>query len=156
MKNIFLFLLLLVSGVWITSCKQDAATQQSPENTMTPSTSEAEETHSESVVQLNQGQKWQANAETTQGITAMQNSISGMSSSPVAADFTKLKESLQGDFNLIFEKCTMTGEAHNQLHNFLGPLKHLLETIDSGTPEENAKAVEQVKLHLETYATYFQ
>ena len=67
-------------------------------------------------VLLDNGKKWKANPETITGIANMQslvqNGISGKT------PLTALHEPLQLEFKTIFDKCTMTGESHNQLHNF--------------------------------------
>ena len=38
-------------------------------------------------------------------------------------DSKKLSESLEQEFTIILQKCTMTGVAHEQLHNFLLPFR---------------------------------
>lgn len=106
-------------------------------------------------VQLNNGQKWQANPETTQGIQAMQQLVSTFSPDAAEVDYTALKNKLVTEFQLIFQRCTMSGEAHNQLHNYLVPLKGLLEKLDSGDPVQNKATLELISKHLGEYGSYF-
>jgi hypothetical protein len=98
-------------------------------------------------VQLDNGKKWVANPETTTGIKNMQEILSG-----AAGQDKDLKAGLENEFQLIFKNCTMKGEAHNQLHNYLLPLKDKLKDLGAGSPE---KLIE-IKEYLDTYFDYFQ
>src|SRR5690606_14851113 len=73
-------------------------------------------------VKLDNGEKWIANVETTEGIDNML-SIIEKEESKETSDYVALKGSLDKEFNVVLEKCTMTGESHDQLHNYLLPLK---------------------------------
>jgi hypothetical protein len=101
-------------------------------------------------VSLNDGQLWEANPETTAGIKALQQIISDSKSDESAA---VLKEKLNAEFALIFKNCTMTGAAHDQLHNYLLPLKWKINTI-----EENNKAAlkKEIADYLQEYPLYFK
>ncbi len=106
--------------------------------------------HGEATVQLDNGNTWAANPETTDGIAAMQAILSGYD--PAVDDGTMLKEELEAEFNEIFAKCTMTGEAHEQLHNFLKPVHAMLEEL-GGTPTVAQR--QELSDYLATYGTYF-
>ncbi|MBL7908009.1 MAG: hypothetical protein JNK36_06060 [Bacteroidia bacterium] len=103
-------------------------------------------------VQLDNGKKWKANAETITGISNMsslvQNGIAGK------IDAVKLYDSLQVEFKTIFDKCTMTGESHNQLHNYLLPLKGQLDKLKAGNLE--IEILEEIQEHLLTFKNYFE
>lgn len=103
-------------------------------------------------VQLDNGKKWKANAETITGINNMsslvQNGIIGK------VEVAKLYDSLQVEFKAIFDKCTMTGESHNQLHNFLLPLKGQLDKIKAGSSDINT--LEEMQEYLLTFKNYFE
>ena len=101
-------------------------------------------------VSLNNGQLWEANPETTEGIKTLQKIISDNKPEESAA---VLKEKLETEFASIFKKCTMKGEAHDQLHNYLFPLKMKLNRIE----ETNKEAMKQeIAAYLEEYALYFK
>lgn len=105
---------------------------------------EAEAAH----VQLDDGKKWQANPETTQGIRNMQSLLSG-----ATENTAELSAQLENEFNLIFKNCTMTGEAHEQLHNYLLPMKEQLKQLkDSNTEAQR----EEIQAYLKTYDNYFE
>lgn len=63
-----------------------------------------------------------------------------------------LKAGLEEEFALIFERCTMTGESHNQLHNYLLPIHQEMSDIDFSKSEE----LDELKAYLGTYKNYFE
>ena len=108
-------------------------------------------------VQLDNGKRWKANPETTSGITAMQAILAKYEGGASDENTRKaLRAELEAAFQNIFKQCTMKGEAHDQLHNYLLPMKGLFEKIASQTPGESEQAFGQLKKHLEEYQTYFE
>ena len=104
-------------------------------------------------VQLNEGKPWAANIETTEGIKAMQAILASAPDSPDEANCQKLKSDLQVEFGQIIQLCTMTGEAHNQLHNYLMPLGEEIDQLDkASTCQAEVKAISHT---LKEYNTYF-
>lgn len=110
------------------------------------------ETKVDKSLQLNNGKKWKANPETIEGIHNMQTIV-----------FNGLKENvspknmvtpLLTSFQTIFDKCTMTGEAHEQLHHFLLPVKNKLDRMISG--DADSLALQELRLHLNTFTNYFE
>lgn len=109
--------------------------------------------HAEEVigeVKLDNGQTWEANVETTQGIEAMASIAAGYDAA--TGDGIVLKEELTAEFQEIFAKCTMTGEAHDQLHNYLFPLKKKLDGLGEDPSEEQ---MADLREYLDTYTNYF-
>lgn len=102
-------------------------------------------------VQLDNGKKWIANTETTDGIRNMLALLETQSVNPTS-DSKVLKEKLIAEFTGIFQKCTMKGESHEQLHNFLYPLKQKLEKLEG----YEAQDLEEIKSYLTTYKNYFE
>jgi len=108
-------------------------------------------------VQLDNGKRWQANPETTSGIADMQAILVKYEGETVDSEHRKaLRKELESAFQGIFKQCTMTGPSHDQLHNYLLPMKALFEKIDSDTAGESEQAKEQLKQHLFNYKTYFE
>lgn len=108
-------------------------------------------------VQLDNGKRWIANPETTVGITDMLAIL--VKYEGQTADVTSRKAmrvELETAFQGIFKQCTMTGPAHDQLHNYLLPMKALFEKIDGDNTTEAEIAIGQLKLHLVDYQTFFQ
>jgi hypothetical protein len=107
-------------------------------------------------VSLDNTKLWQANLETTEGIKIMQNIMHSFSEEETVTAYASLKGELETEFTNIFQKCTMKGEAHNQLHNYLKPMIGIfegLESTDLKTCKTNFKTMEN---HLAGYANYFE
>jgi hypothetical protein len=115
-------------------------------------TTETHNHHGQTVVELDGNKKWQANAETTQGIKSMIILTDAYLANP-SPDLNPLKENLMSELTVIFQKCTMKGESHDQLHNYLLPLKKKLEALNSS---DDLQTVKDIKIYLETYKDYFE
>ena len=106
-KIIYLF---PISLVFLVACNNSTQKEEKHETTEMNKEAESNHQHEESQpkVQLDNGKKWKANAETITGINNMlaivQNGIVGKT------DPAKLHDTLQVEFKTIFDKCTMTGE----------------------------------------------
>lgn len=101
-------------------------------------------------VSLDNGNRWKANPETSTGIANMAATLRSFDATTGNAD--TLKAELLREFNLIFQRCTMQGEAHNQLHNYLIPMHQALNTFNGSDPHQR----ENMAAHLAQYATYFE
>jgi len=99
-------------------------------------------------VALNNGERWEANPETTEGIHKMIALVKDFQQQS-SSDYAALQQSLTTEFQTIFKKCTMKGEAHDQLHNYLMPLKTELDKL-------SAENIEAVSSYLKLYEQYFQ
>jgi hypothetical protein len=99
-------------------------------------------------VKLNNGERWEANKETTEGINNMISLITTFQDQQ-SEDYAMLKGNLQVEFQTIFQKCTMKGEAHDQLHNFLIPVKKELDEL-------SAENLNELNGYLKTYSNFFQ
>ncbi|MBL0127952.1 MAG: hypothetical protein IPP83_10955 [Flavobacteriales bacterium] len=105
---------------------------------------------STTTVTLDNGKRWKANPETTSGIANMVALIEKQAATP--GDAKALKAALEEEFGLIFERCTMTGEAHNQLHNYLIPIHQRFSGFDAG----DATQLADMKSYLGMYGNYFE
>ena len=145
MKKVNLLGLLFLSMI---ACKNNMKEPEKTEEVTKEVTTES--AHESKEVTLDNGRLWVANPETTQGIRNMQKIISERNQKNAGA---VLKEALENEFQMIFEKCTMKGEAHNQLHNYLFPLKMKLNQLDGTNDEE---VVSEIETYLKEYSNYFQ
>ncbi len=108
-------------------------------------------------VQLDNGKRWVANPETTAGITDMQSILAKYEGKSADASSRKaMRAELENAFQGIFKQCTMKGPSHDQLHNYLLPMKALFEKIESENAGESEAAISQLKQHLADYQTFFQ
>ncbi|WP_442787177.1 hypothetical protein [Flavobacterium suncheonense] len=133
----------------LAACRKNANAPEKTEETATTETA-AKPVHEAKEVTLDNGQLWIANPETTEGIKNMQKIISERQQETTGSD---LKAALENEFQMIFEKCTMKGEAHNQLHNYLLPLKMKLNQLDGTNDEE---VISEIDTYLKEYSNYFQ
>lgn len=151
----FKIVAIIIAVFIIASCQR-----QAEENTHDHSMPSTHEEHSHANVlnhkfniTLNDGEKWMANMETTEGIKSMMNLVNEHPSDTSISDCGLVKEKLTTEYALIIEKCTMTGKAHEQLHNFLVPLSNYINEIPAdGSCEEQ---LELIKSHLLQYSNYF-
>ncbi|MCD6543333.1 MAG: hypothetical protein J7K34_02380 [Flavobacteriaceae bacterium] len=105
---------------------------------------------------LNHGELWMANIETTQGIDNMIALIGSFSNKESVEAYTKLKTSLDKEFGTILKECTMKGESHDQLHNFLIPMQELFEGLASSDLKTCKDSYDTLKNHLKEYQKYFK
>ena len=116
-----------------------------------------EESHeSESVLKLNNGDLWMANAETTEGIQNMSQLVSNFTDRENMEAYSELKTTLEAEFGTIISKCTMTGESHDQLHNYLLPMKPLFKDLAAEDLETRKAGLEKLTKHLSEYSAYFK
>lgn len=144
---------IMLAGLLAASCgtgttDHDHAAQEAH---LEDSTMQVHHHGSTGAVQLDNGKPWEANIETTDGIQAMQAILDNFD--PANEDGSLLKEELEAEFKDIFAKCTMTGEAHEQLHNYLIPVHGMLDKLDS-VPTDAQR--EELSTYLGTYGNYFQ
>ena len=142
------------------SCKQgeQTASQESPgTETSRPGSNYTDDGgHTINMnVKLNKGAKWEANIETTNGIGAMLGMVNEMPETPTLEDYKALQKRLATRFQQIFQECTMTGEAHEQLHNYLIPLKEKLDQLKAGDLETCRKVLPDIREYLGKYSHFF-
>ena len=151
--------LLIISFVLIISCKQKTEQSQVPvETKVEKETTETEESHEsiDGTVTLKNGELWLANLETTEGIQKMKKRMSLFNDSDNLEAYVILKAGLEEDFTELFEKCTMKGEAHNQLHNYLFPFLKLFDGLESSDLVVCKKSFSELNIHLNEYSNYFK
>ncbi len=106
--------------------------------------------YSELLVSQSPDGKWEANEATLQGIKNMKRFLKQSEERPGT---TGLKELLAMEYKSIFKNCTMTGEAHNALHDYLFPLK---ERIDTLSDPPSAGELKEIREYLEAFDDYFE
>ena len=152
--------LLIISFVSIISCKQKPEKDQITIEVQQETTDviEPEESHEsiDGTVSLNNGELWLANPETTEGIQKMKKRMSLFNNSENLEAYIILKAGLEEDFTELFEKCTMKGEAHNQLHNYLLPFLDLFDGLETSDLVVCKKSFSELNIHLNEYSNYFK
>lgn len=117
------------------------------------------EKHSDYIIdglELNDGEKWKANAETTSGINQMIEVCKEFTENPTIEDYQDLSQNLGEIKSEILNQCTMKGPAHDNLHSFLMPLIGQIKSLKSESDLTNANEIfETIQLHLAQYDIYF-
>jgi len=145
----------LVSAVLLMSCSDDKAKTDSHAGHDHDShqAAEKQETGPDGLV-LNNGEKWEMDEHTRNSFSKMAESF--LDADHASLDGQGLKQSgveLQNELDVLIKGCTMTGEAHNQLHVYLtGYIPAVQELTASGDME----AAKKVKHYLEIYDDYLE
>ncbi len=107
-------------------------------------------------IKLDNGSKWEANLETTEGVDKMLDLVK--SSNPkTVEDYQALASKLNEDKNFVVKKCTMEGPSHDNLHVFLHPLIEKINALGKvSTTDEGAEVTASIKENLEGYYNYFK
>ena len=106
-------------------------------------------------VELNDGKQWEANPETTTGVEKMKDLINEFNVNSDQPAYSALHDRLDEEFKTIFAKCTMTGEAHNQLHNYLHPMRGYIDGLVVADEETRHRSLEMLNARLDEYPSYF-
>ena len=107
-------------------------------------------------IQLNNGQKWDANSETNEGVQKMQNSVKTHTTNTLE-DYHKLAEQLNEDKNYVIKNCTMKGPSHDNLHIWLLPLIEKIDALSETKMLEDASKIKNgIVENINSYNTYFK
>ena len=113
-------------------------------------------THSPAGLTLNDGKKWQADQHTREGMLGIRQA---MTTKPVNSpvEMRNLGRDLQQRLKELVAGCTMTGEAHNQLHVFLEEFMPAADSLASQQDEKKARETLAEMHHmLERYDEHFE
>ena len=142
------FIILLIATV-VTSCKNTEKEEVIDVNSLYSNAWVKE-------IELNDGNKWQANSETNEGILKMKNSIKTQSTNTLVEYFA-LVEQLNVDKNYVIKNCTMKGYSHDNLHVWLLPLIAKIDALsEAKTIEDAAKLKQSIKENMNAYFDYFE
>ncbi|SDE45662.1 hypothetical protein SAMN05421636_105141 [Pricia antarctica] len=157
-------ILLSVFSLIIISCKEikkenpteaETTVKMVEHDSHTRATQEPDDTWENDMV-LNNGIKWQANKETTDGVRAMLSLINGTKASTID-DYKELGDKLNDVKNTVVEECTMKGPSHDNLHIWLYPLIKKIELLQNAeTTKEGAETLASIIDNLNAYNTYFK
>ena len=153
MKKVTALVLTFTAFVFVVSCGD--ITRKKQEESNTQKTEEVEH-ENDQVLQLNNGNLWEANVETTTGISNMISLMNSFTEKDNLEAYTVLKQNLETEFGTIITECSMQGEPHNQLHNYLIPMKEVFDGIGSKDITTCKTNFETLNKHLATYANFFE
>jgi hypothetical protein len=151
-KSISAFI--LCTAFLLVSCTQESEQKETRENAEQP---EASSTDDLKAIELDHvktdstGNRWTTNDATRKGIAAMKKATSEYITG-AEKDIKAVQEKLDKSYKNIFRMCTMRGEGHNQLHNYLGVLRERIDALNEKTTIEDVK---ELYVYLLSYDLYF-
>ena len=108
------------------------------------------------VLTLNNGERWATNLETTMGVEKMFAIAKEEVETGRISSYSAMGQKLEIEMKDIFAKCTMTGEGHEQLHNFLLPMVKLFRELSDVEDEDEAMILQKdILKQLNRYKDYF-
>tara|TARA_R110002124_G_scaffold87407_1_gene225015 strand:- start:39553 stop:40053 length:501 start_codon:yes stop_codon:yes gene_type:complete len=107
-------------------------------------------------INLDNGNKWQANPETTVGVNNMLKLLKSGDLKTVA-DYHNLASQLNEEKNFVIKECTMKGASHDNLHIFLLPLIEKIDALGKvSTTTEGSEITASIEENLNGYYNYFK
>lgn len=107
-------------------------------------------------IKTNNGDKWQANTETNDGVERMKGTIKLLKTNTLN-DYHELAKKLNIDKNYVIKNCTMQGASHDNLHIWLLPLMEKIDVLsDIKNLEAAAKLKNSIEENITAYYTYFK
>jgi hypothetical protein len=155
MKNLFLA---FTATSLLFSCNPSASSSENQVEAI-PAAVEQTLANEEGVLQLNNGSKWAANAETTAGINNMIDQIAAFNNLEVPdeiSSYNLLGTGIKHSMVEVFNKCTMKGAAHDELHDFLIPILGYDKTLNGEDLDAAKEALRKLQIHLEQYSEFFK
>lgn len=106
--------------------------------------------NTQQLINLNGGEKWVVDSEMMVYIRAMEKGIQAYS---MDKETERLSDSLQSNIGSLISSCTMTGQAHDELHKWLLPF---MATADSLKEKKGKNTIEDLNSALKRFHAYFK
>ena len=117
---------------------------------------EAKTKKEEKILELDNGEKWVANTETTAGIERMLAIITQEIEEGRISHYAAMGGGLNLEMKTIFNECTMEGEAHEMLHLYLIPMVKMFRNLEEVEAEDEALILQKdILKYLNNYNEYF-
>lgn len=111
---------------------------------------------SEEEITLNNGNKWEINAEMRPFLLGGEKLVKNFAGSEME-DYQKLALDLKEQDDQLIKSCTMKGESHEQLHKWLHPHLGLVDDLTKASSTEQSKQiVDKLMVSYQTFDKYFQ
>ena len=113
----------------------------------------------ETVLALNNGQKWKADTPTNENVDAIRSIAQSFAVKPHTAitDYQALGSGLQKGLDKMIQECKMSGPDHDALHQWLEPiLKDVNELKKAESIASAEKIFHAINERLDMYAQYFE
>ena len=148
-------ILIPVISLFLFSCG-NSSNEKSKEQTETVTHEEHQHNAEIQNIELNNGEKWQVDANMITHIRNMENDVVSFAKVE-QKDYKSLSEKLQSNIDLLTSNCTMKGKAHDELHKWLLPYIDLVKELSEAKNETEAtKQFENIQISFTTFNQYFQ
>lgn len=156
----------IISALLIGCTENKTTTQQGLVETEMAQEHDTEPTHEKMGISLNNswvkeikldnGNKWMANLETTQGVNEMLGLLKDNNPRTVE-EYHQLASKLEDTKNVLVKECTMEGPSHDNLHIFLNPLIGKIDELGKVTTmEKGNEIIASIQENLNEYNNYFK
>jgi hypothetical protein len=110
----------------------------------------------DSVLRLNNGVRWEADASTNENVAAIIDIVKN--ANPVTMDdYKNTAAAVKTALNKMIRDCKMSGKEHEILHHWLEPLMEENKDLSAASSVENAKEIfENIKKQVAVYPTIFK
>ncbi|MCP5205824.1 MAG: hypothetical protein H7A01_01345 [Hahellaceae bacterium] len=102
---------------------------------------------------LDNGKKWHMDSHTRKTLASMKGKVNALDADTATIDARKsLGAALNQDLETLISGCTMEGDAHNALHEFLVPFMPVVQQLEKTGDQQ---ALQQSQAMLNGYANFF-
>lgn len=148
-------ILIPVISLFLFSCG-NTSKEKPKEQTETVTHKEHQHDEESEIIELNNGEKWKVDANMLTHIRTMENDVISFAKVE-QKDYKVLSEKLQASIDLLTSNCTMTGQAHDELHKWLLPYMDLVEELSEAEDKiEAEKQFQEIQTSITTFNHYFQ
>lgn len=154
-------IIILALAAFIFSCGDSPTTAEVKEEVATQETVAVEEEehdhdHEHDGIVLNDGEKWEVVEHMMAHIQNMESDISAFDGKSIA-EYKTLSAAIDKNLDLLTSNCTMTGQAHDELHKWLLPYIDLTtEFAAAETAKEASESFQQIKTSFGTFSEFFK
>ena len=150
------FLILLIFPLLIFACANNTQTNGAEAEATTHQEHHAEaHAHQDNAIQLDNGQAWKVDENMMEFIKKMDNEVASFSGKTYN-DYQVLAMDLMENIDGLTSNCTMTGQAHDELHKWLLPYIDLVNDFAKTDNVKDAQAaLEKIKSSFKTFNQYF-
>ncbi len=114
---------------------------------------EIDEFSIDKTLRLNNGKKWKASGSMTYGMTKINEIIDEIDIESFDPKLIGYK--LDSEIRMMMSICGATGEAHDQFHYYLDPLKEQINGLRIANEIAKEPLLTSIKIHLDSYKNYF-
>lgn len=148
----------LALGVFIYGCKNTASNEEIKQQD-TVVTEEVLQAEVQEVILLDNGKKWVVVPEMMVFIKNIENAVDEFSKNenPSFKEYQNLSKGIAKNLEELTSNCTMTGQAHDELHKWLVPFLDLsAEFSKCANQQEAEKVYSKIKESFKEFVIYFE